>query len=206
MVRLAFRFALLLVPVLFLISTAAPFTGQHLAPPDTALDELGFAACKLPCWAGITPGVTLLTETHTLMTEHLADVDLTLQVADSAMTFQVGSGFSGLMFYDGSRVSEVHLDAALPMSYLLETLGTPDCISASKGTTQVNLTVFWEEGARFTGAFLLFDGRMAWQPETTTRTVLMGAFEVCDTPGILPWNGFAPAWHYAGQVSGLAIR
>jgi hypothetical protein len=203
MARLAFRFALLLVPVLFLISTAAPFTGQRLAP--TALDSLGFAACKLPCWAGITPGLTPFAQADELLVEHLPNVDITLHLLSSALTFQVDNELSGILFYDGGHVSEIHLEVVMPINYFLETLGTPDCVTASKGPTEVSLSVIWETSDGFIGAFLLFDGRMGWNPALVTRSVLMGTVNVCDTPGILSWKGFAPAWHYAAQVSGLAV-
>lgn len=199
MIPVAARIAVFLAPSLLVFNVIASFAGQHFVSPSPRWDELGFAACNLPCWAGITPGQTPFAEANELIAEYLADVNIHFYLTRAAMTFQAGTGdsaFGGVFYYDGSRVTEIHLDMALPVRDLLDKLGTPDCVWAARGSQQIPLTIYWERNHLSIGAFLNFDGRMAWTPNMRTRSLLMGTTLPCNTPGMLPWMGFAPAWRY----------
>ncbi len=207
MALLAVRCAVWLAPLLFAISAIVPLIGQRLPPPESGVEAIGFAACSLPCWAGITPGLTPFAEANELMAEHLPAFSIPTFLTTSTLSFQTVTSqpnLAGALYYDRSRVSEVHLDVALPVWYLLDNLGTPDCVWVSRGNMQAVMAVYWEGQDLSTSAYLLFDGRMGWKLEMPTRFLQMSTTLTCKTTGIVPWMGFAPAWRYYQLASATA--
>jgi hypothetical protein len=209
MALLAVRCAIGLASLLFAISATAPLIGERLSSPESGVEAIGFAVCTLPCWAGITPGRTWFAEANGLMAEHLPTFSIPTFLTASTLSFQTVTSepnLAGALYYDRSRVSEVHLDVALPLWYLLDNLGTPDCVWVSRGNMQIVMAVYWEREDISTGAYLIFDGRMAWTLEMPTRFLRMSTTLTCNTPGIVPWMGFAPAWRYNERASEVAVR
>lgn len=208
MFPLALRCVAWLTPLLFVVSTTASLIGQRLPPLELEIEAVGFAACRLPCWAGITPGVTPFAEASELMAEHLPAFSIPSFLTTSTLSFQTITSepnLAGALYYDSSRVSEVHLEVALPIGYLLDRLGTPDCVWVSRGNIQAVMAVYWEAEELSTGAYLIFDDRMAWKLQMPTRYLQMSTTLTCNTPGIVPWRGFAPAWRYENTTSGTAV-
>jgi hypothetical protein len=208
MLLLAIRCVAWLAPLLFVVSTTAPLIGQRLPPPQLEIEEIGFAACTLPCWAGITPGLTPFAEASELMAEHLPAFSIPSFLTTSTLSFQTITSepnIAGALYYDSTRVSEVHLEVALPIGYLLDRLGTPDCVWVSQGNLQAVMAVYWEGEELSTGAYLIFDGRMAWKLEMPTRYLQMSTTLTCNSPEIVPWMGFAPAWRYDEAASRTVV-
>lgn len=208
MTRYVLEFALWLAPFLFAASVLMSFGGQRLSPRASPLDEPGFAACRLPCWAGITPGLTPFAEANELIAQHLPDYRVPTFLTTSSLSFQTIASepaLSGVLFYDSTRIGEIHLDAGLPVWYLMDTLGKPDCVWVSEGPSQIMLTLFWESNGRSTGGYFFFDPRSGWQSNTRTRFLQMSTVLSCDTPGMILWMGFAPAWRYAAMAGGIAV-
>jgi hypothetical protein len=204
MTRLAVRFAALFVPLLFVIS-AMTSTVDTPVQESSAGEDMGFAACKLPCWAGITPGRTHFAQANQLMARHLPAFSIPTFLTTSTLTFQTVSSdpmISGSLYYDGGRVSEIHLDVGLPAGYLLDTLGTPDCVWVSRGNPQIVLTLYWEQNGLSTGAYFVLSRDRSWQRDMLTRFLQISTIQNCDIPGILPWQGFARAWRYEALASG----
>jgi hypothetical protein len=199
MTPVAIRSAVLLAPLLLVFSMVAPLAGQGLPPAASIGAELGFGACKLPCWAGITPGQTPFAQANERMAEHIPPYTIPVFLTTSTLSFETTPGqplLVGSLYYADSRVSEIHLEVGLPLSYLLESLGSPDCVWASPGTSFTVLALFWEGQGLSTGAYLIFDGRRGWKLNMETRFLQMSTYLSCDTPGIIPWRGFARAWRY----------
>jgi|FLYN01.1.fsa_nt_gi hypothetical protein len=207
MTLLTMLFAAWLVPLLFVISAAVPLIGQQAPLRQSPLEDIGFTACRLPCWAGITPGLTPFAEASELLVEHLPDFRIPTFLTSSSLTFQAVSAepyITGALYYDGSRVSEVHLDVDLPMWYLLDRLGTPDCVWVSRGSAPAVVSIYWEGRNLSTAAYLVFEGRLAWTLDMPIRFLQMTTTLNCTTVGMLPWMGFAPAWRYE-QIAAEAI-
>jgi hypothetical protein len=67
------------------------------------------------------------------------------------------------------------------------------------------MAVYWEGEELSTGAYLIFDGRMAWKLEMPTRYLQMSTTLTCNSPEIVPWMGFAPAWRYDEAASRTVV-
>jgi len=199
MVRMAVRLALWLVPIHLVVIGAMPLLGPHRPPRDAGLADAGFAACKLPCWAGVVPGVTPFAEANRLLSSHLPPYRIPTFLTTSTLSFETinsAPAVSGVLFYEQTRVGAVHLATPVPLWYLLETLGTPDCVWVSQGGAQALISIFWERSLPSTGAYFPFAERAAWELDMPARFLQMSSTSSCATPGALPWRGFAPAWRY----------
>jgi hypothetical protein len=207
MALLTLRCVIRLALLLFVISAIVPMIGKRLSSLDSGVEEIGFTACELPCWAGITPGLTPFADAGELMAEHLPAFSIPSFLTTSTLSFQTITSepdLAGALYYDNSRVSEVHLEVALPIGYLFDSLGTPNCVWTSPGNMQAVMAVYWEDEDLSTAAYLIFDGSMTWEMEMPTRFLQMSTTLTCDTQGIVPWMGFAPAWRY-GEVASAMI-
>ena len=206
MSRLVLRFAVLILPLLFILSVLVSLV--RTPPEDSGAGAIGFAACKLPCWAGITPGLTPFAEANELLGQHLPEYQIPTFLTTSTLTFQTIAAepmISGSLFYDGTRVGEIHLDVRLPASYLLDRLGTPDCVWVVRGSVPLIVRVYWERNGLSTGAYFIFDRDAGWQRDMLTHYLQMSTTLSCDIPGILPWRGFARAWRYEEMASREAV-
>jgi hypothetical protein len=199
MIASVIRLALWLLPISILFSGVAFLTGRQLPAQDAGLDELGFAACKLPCWAEITPGLTPFDEASQILSAQFSGLRFPMYNATTGFSFEINTTsppVSGLLYYQGNTVAEIHLYLNLPMWYLIDIQGTPSCVSVSRSGPYISLSIFWERDGLSTGTLVFFEDGSTWQPVMRTRYLQMSTTPVCDLPGMLPWLGFARAWHY----------
>lgn len=199
MIRLAARCAVWFAPLYFILSGLALLIGPRLPPRESELGNLGFEACRLPCWAGITPGLTPFAQANRLMAEYLPNFSVPTFLTTSNLTFQSITSepaIAGTLYYDEAGVSEIHLDVSLPVWYLLDTLGAPDCVWLSSASGPTVMSIYWEKNNLSIAALLIFEGRTAWTLEMPTHFLQMTTNLSCGVAGMLPWMGFAPAWRY----------
>lgn len=196
-----FRLLARLLPLILALCVVVPvFSGRH----DSAAEwqAFGFGACALPCYAGITPGVTPFDAIQPLLMENVPRLDRRMIGSGSALNFWAtipSQQLSGLIRYESGLVGEIQLNVVLPLTALITELGTPDCILLSaSGEPGHNTVIFWERGVVSIGAVLERnqrriningDARALW-----LRIAVPGD---CSLRGALPWQGFAPLWTYA---------
>lgn len=168
---------------------------------DPAWEALGFAACDLPCWAGIVPGMTPFAEAFDRLAAHMPALESRVLLGGSQINFAAsldGRYLTGLIFSDRDRVGSLRMTLIVPVSELFDRAGPPDCVIY---LSMLNMpysaaTLFWERDGLLVGTLL--DGqadRIA--PSARTQLLWISAVDsACDRPESVAWRGFAPRWRY----------
>lgn len=201
-VKLVARLAVIVLTLCLLLCGALLTFGARQPAEDDAWTRFGFLTCELPCFAGITPGVTDFDETSALLTEHVSALDPRIIASGSSVNFfaRVPSQLlSGIVRYQsGGQVGEIRINAVLPVERLMAQLGTPDCILVDTASTDRSAVIFWERGAISIAAVL--------DANLSALRLNGGAFALwlraavtppdCVLRGARAWQGFAPLWVY----------
>lgn len=176
-------------------------------PVDVIGSRFGLTACALPCWAGIVPGETPFEQAPQTIADHLPITQNRFMVSSSHINYWLtitDEPFSGLIDFERGVVSDIRINAPVPMWYMIALLGTPDClwIGDPSISQQDTIAVYWQRDSLSTGAFLNFEEGTRWQPDTLMDTVWVGTeIGFCEDVGLQAWRGFAPFWRYRQQNS-----
>jgi hypothetical protein len=213
--------------IVLIFALTVTLTGIAQAIPAQAIpfsDELrqfGFAACDLPCWAGIRVGETTLDESEMLFREYVTAPTTSFTpgamnvivygVAHTGVLVGGEMGFSGVMM--GNEPLEQHtqltmlsISTPIPLWLFVVTLGTPDVVN-----------MFWREGNQYGMDLHWFrDGNTIqasidpaemgtnWGRSANVKLMRVMAGYLFSTdsgrasaPQNLPWMGFAPLSRYA---------
>ncbi len=198
------RLTLRLLPACLLLCAVVPVFGARQLPRSEAWEQFGFDYCKLPCFAGITPGVTPFNGIAQLLLWHIPVIDPSLIASGSAINFWARlptQQLGGLMRYERGTVGEMRFNGSLPVGEMVAELGSPDCILPNTQGDPDRLTViFWERSGVSIGALIAPDQRTinlnADALALWLRAIAPG--DDCSLWGALPWRGFAPLWRYTG--------
>jgi hypothetical protein len=106
---------------------------------------------------------------------------------------------SGIIRYaPGGGVSEIRLNARLPVERMIDQLGAPDCILGRTSESPAQMTViFWERGVVSVGA-VLRAGEKSVNLKSDVLAIWLRAVNPsdCSLRGAVAWRGFAPLWSY----------
>ncbi len=201
--RLVFR----LFTVCLALCAVLPFLAARAARIPADWEALGFSACQLPCFAGITPAETPFRDVSTLLMRHIPALDPRLMHSGSAIHFQAAlwrtqdspKQLNGLVRYDrGTTVSEVRVSTSVPLELVFAQLGAPDCILPGGAfSTQQSMVIFWERGAISVAAVLgRGENRVRLNGDAYALWLRAVNPPDCAMRGSLRWRGFAPVWAY----------
>jgi hypothetical protein len=199
--RVAARAAAAVTAVCALAVLAVQVAAQVALPGSSASPQPGFDACALPCWAGVTPGVTIFADAPDRVSAHVGG-NVMFRTTGDRLLFEIGPGpqLSGAIYNDRGRVDSLRLETRFPLWRLVDTLGTPRCALAGRVSGgQWRMTVYWdmEPGIQI-AALAVLNTPDDWQPGTPMRTLLvLTGTDSCRDTGAHPWTGFAPLWHYS---------
>lgn len=178
--------------------------------PPRQWDPYGFAACDLPCWAGIVPGKTSFDEIMPLLEEHLRVPYSTSQPAYSNVTYVVFGdetySLQAQIVLEGRGVRELQLYnlTYLPSDWqhILAELGTPDCVTPRRASRSSfnGIALHWQgENGLVIRSFLPLDRDAMILPDERAVPLLgvaRSAMGACEDRLTIPWRGFAPLWRY----------
>jgi hypothetical protein len=190
--RLALIALILLLPLVLLAANQRP------VPP---LDSPGFAACALPCWAGIIPGETRTLDAPQVMASQFADAEFEFTQVGIQINFSLDGPeqrLEGVIYDDRGIVSSYRMMMRMPLWQLMDVLGTPQCISSQTYPDGGELISLWwinEDHAISSGIILL--PPPDWNPSVYVFT--LASFtdtERCSASDVKPWRGFTPLWFY----------
>lgn len=170
---------------------------------DTGIENgTGFGVCSLPCWAGITPGVTTTADVIALL-DLPAFTELP-QTFNEGVFFTIESpttNFEGIVRGDHRGiVNLIRLIGPLPIPYLFGQLGQPDCALYPDPSTSI--TVIWLR-EQITIRVILFpdlDGNIHPDGNAHFLDIHLSTTQ-CTQPETLPWLGFVPSWRYMRQLN-----
>lgn len=163
------------------------------ANPD--LTAFGFAACALPCWAGIEAGQTPFVRANELIAGTLEGISHQIMVSGSQITViarREERRFIAQVHYNGGLAGALRLRVDLPLVDLIGDLGLPACARFNR---TLALTWFFrrdDESIIITALAdrVSLDGAM-------TEMWIAPAGATCAEIDSLPWRGFGPNWIYA---------
>lgn len=202
LIRLMLRLALPLVVLLLVLMGGAARIGSATPTFDYRQSIPGFRSCELPCWAGITPLQTDYTRVRETLVMGLAGMNVVARDYIGHTTFSAsGAGLyelSGAVYENRGRVGDLRIDAAFPLWFLMNQLGTPVCVSTDPmSTNQATVTIYWQLDNVYVAGLVVVNRQNPWQADTATRAIyVFTANDACQRPGAYPWQGFAPLWFY----------
>lgn len=169
--------------------------------PLPALSTLpDFAACDLPCWAGVVPLETPFGEVVKIITVNLPHRRLNFRAYNTQISFDSGSPpFFGMVYSDRGTVDAVRLEVSIPLWMLLDALGKPTCVRVSRIVTSFTdvMVLYWERSAHSLISIVLLDNPAEWSPGAPTDELLVTPFSNdCDLLNAPAWQGFARVWRY----------
>lgn len=213
---------LLLTSIIALLIAFASLPKQPL-PLSQAAVEFGFAACDLPCWAGVTLFQTPIEVVIPLIEQHVtADIDvlrLSWQRPSQIMFDATSSSGEELEVYTGGGyrnetaeeiADTMRFDLRLPLWHLILSMGEPTCVKVEQFTENtLSLTLLWQSETLIASTSLLFfDNDWTMYTETLNLNLSLPIppewrglvdSEGCETTDS-PWLGFARLRHYAAYL------
>src|SRR5690606_25812707 len=190
-----------LLIITLILCSAVPALGKRATIDVPAWHAFGFAACALPCWAGITPGETSFDKAFDLLVQHVPSLNTQVLMSGAQIPFSANLAdqyASGFLYYNQGEVGNIRLSVQLPLIQLIERLGTPSCYFSGESSYDGlgSLTIYWElDGVLIAG--LISQGTEDVQPTTPVDGVAFSPDEsACDLAETHPWLGFAPRWRY----------
>jgi hypothetical protein len=194
-VRLLIRLA---VPCLILCAALPAFGGRPLAP-DEAWEALGFGVCDLPCFAGVVPGRTGFQVAPETLRMQVPLIGRRMFYNNAVLNFWASSQnyeLAGWAGYDRGTVGELRLTVPLPLDYLIDQLGTPDCVMPRIPPTERSGVYWVREGVSIVA--LLSLGQHNFNLHTRSTGLWLRAFrpDDCGESGAVAWRGFTPTAEY----------
>lgn len=191
----------LLVLLTFVYGVAAWLARGALARPlndaNPDLTAFGFAACALPCWAGIEAGQTPFVRANELIAGTLEGISHQIMVSGSQITVIARRDerrFIAQVHYNGGVAGALRLRVDLPLVDLIGTLGLPACARFNR---TIALTWFFQRDDETIIITALAD-RVSLDG-VMTEMWISPAGATCAEIDSLPWRGFAPNWIYAAR-------
>lgn len=184
------------------LCVVVPVLGARQLPPHEAWQQFGFDACNLPCYGGITPGRSDFSNSASSLIQQVPAIDRRMISTGTSLSFWARmptEQLSGIIRYElGGGVSEIRLNARLPVDHVLDQLGAPDCIlgRTTEGSTQTTV-IFWERGVVSIGAVLsTLEKGVNLKAEVLSIWLRAVNPPDCSLRGAIAWRGFAPLWAY----------
>jgi hypothetical protein len=195
--RTASRLILLLLLAWGGSGAAALLIGKQQPGAEDVLAHYGFAACELPCWAGITPGVTTSGFIIPLIEKNVPAYEHARFPEWGIVAFQLENDMGGnVRFYEA--VNQIYLiNIEIPLTYLFEHLTLPDCVSADESA----MLMMWMRGENvIISTFLGSPSRIlsGGDASSTGLMIFEAGADFCQT--YPDWRGFAPVWFYRQQT------
>jgi hypothetical protein len=200
MLQLCARLTLSIFAVCALLTALAPLIAPRPVASAAVWEAFGFAACELPCWAGVHLGETSVMEGLQRITANMPalsgfdGVGDTVDVWGSQDQYLINASLYPLL--DG-KISGIEMLVTLPTDLLLTRLGQPDCIYVTSWQT---FSLSWSTGQ---GAFqmsILGTLREFYTPHDAQVSISLRAGDrltECATKRATPYAGIAPWWRYA---------
>jgi hypothetical protein len=199
LLSLCARLLLRLIAFLCLLGFALPAFGGRPLAPDEVWDDLGFTACDLPCFAGVVPGRTGFQTAPEVLRNRLPLIGRRMFYNNAVLSFWASSAryeLAGWAGYDRGMVGELRLTAPVPFDYLLDHLGTPDCIMPRIPPTERSGVYWIREGVSIVALLSLDQHNF----DLTTRStgLWLRAFrpDDCAGAGAVGWRGFTSTAEY----------
>ncbi|MBL8130579.1 MAG: hypothetical protein JNL42_01870 [Anaerolineae bacterium] len=183
----------------------------HLANDEAGVETvessvragMGFEACVLPCYAGLTPGRTPFADAAALLTANIPLLTRHMLIDARTLRFEVeapNAHLTGVVSNENGRVGSVQLRGIFSVRGLLADFGAPNCILAGSPSDAGGLHyLVWQiDGLLLRAAVDAQPRLLALDQESDGLWIGAGGSEAC-TGDLLPWHGFAPAWHYRGE-------
>lgn len=207
-----FRVTLRLIAPILLVCAAltalTPRLWQRPVESSPLWTAFGFAACALPCWAGITVGQTPSGAVIERLAAGLPVFSNYMQAGDAVLLLgsQAETMLNGVITYERRgvvRAIEFNLAPALPADALIDRLGAPDCLITSVEVSNGLRTsvVYWESGDFWLSAWVWggLDGMLSGGG--TIYAVTMTATQTaddspCQQNRAIRWKGIALWWRY----------
>jgi hypothetical protein len=221
--RWLLRFSILLLLILALLTGVTRLLGQS-QPNPALIDMLHLTECAPPCWIGIVPGKTTLTEARTriinvfgqsgyLLTFDLISAPGLAWINVEQPADPIGILLITLTAHDNRVVDTITFDFS--SIYLRDRIYLADVINLLGSPSRVMLPVFPARGRQAIGEFaLLYDhnqnGLMAtallsdpvdWQQEVQLLVVYRrGQLPVGPFSQFQPWHGFSSLDQYYSRL------
>lgn len=190
---------LFLAPVLVLCCLLAMAAGRQMEVSASAksAEQRLLQICTLPCWAGLTPGETDFKAVTRILNSQIARLNPKPGLTSSVISFGIDTDqqhIGGLIHYNRGRVGVISLTMKLPLSLLMDELGTPDCVDQPALRTR-SLIVYWARDLYFIRTLLVASEYGRLSAGIQAQDLQIGPD---DNPcaGRIPWQGFAPIWRY----------
>ncbi|MDX2161075.1 MAG: hypothetical protein SF162_07090 [bacterium] len=175
-------------------------------------ESFGLAACELPCWSGIVPGVTPFERAPYLIEDHVRGLARAAYVEGEQINIwavQDGTQMAAIVQPSMNRVGVVRLVLTIPLETLIGQFGAPSCVwvdwENANGIPHRLMMVYWVLPNANVGATVTdFEGAALLGGSGITTAYANGLFislrmsdRFCDGDQIQSWRGFAPAWRYS---------
>ncbi len=205
MLRLLFRLSLLIFALTAVMIALAPLAAPRPVDATPAWTAYGFAACELPCWAGITVGETPFADTVALTAASVPA--LTSHTIAGSPVFLWGTAdpyyFSGLVYLGETTVGRVELSLKLPADYLIARFGLPACVLSGPDVNQAGhlSAIYWGGADWVAAAFVNGSANGLFGPAATIYafSVFRGNMSPCPKT-TAPWRGAAAWWRYTAWI------
>ncbi|MBN8634642.1 MAG: hypothetical protein J0M07_04910 [Anaerolineae bacterium] len=206
MLRLLFRLSLLIFALAAVVIALAPLAAPRPVAASPAWAAYGFAACDLPCWAGITVGETPFGATVPITAQNIPR-RIAYTIAGSSVFLWEDVDpyyFTGLLSAAGvETVGRIQLTVSLPADYLLERLGLPACVFSVRDFNGLSYTstIYWSGADWVVEASVSSPARSLFTPGATIKAVVLfsGTMQPCPKT-TAPWIGAAAWWRYTAWI------
>lgn len=206
MSRLIVRLTLWLLPAGLFLSGAALVTGRQAVPEDVSNLLLSFQICPLPCWGGVTPGITPPEDTAAVLAENLSDFSSRETFNGSVFYFgaqRLADKITGITQFSRGRLRSITLNVVLPLFTLIELAGEPDCIyvwpTGQKPDQTTTFVLYWRMQRVYIRTLVVSDQAGRMKVDAVARNIDFYIDEgICQDQQV-SWIGFAPAWRYLQQ-------
>ena len=210
MTRFILRFALITTVTSSLLVALLPFTTRYIPIPQPDYwDRFGFSTCELPCYAGMTPGMTSFEQVPMLLDQNVPALLRSVLVSGSQINFMAvydPYAASGLIQPAMGTVGRIQLSLRVELIDLIERLGVPDCVWVDPNPAELEtIVLYWSVDRVVIGATV---AEPLFQPPTFSQwwnhfNVIGMVFSIdnpeaplCSDPAVVGWHGFAPVWRY----------
>lgn len=197
--QMAARLTIMLaaLPLLLIFGWLLILRQQPLPP----LDYPGFDACMLPCWAGILPDETRTLDAPQVMASQFAGAEFEFSQVGMQINFTIDSPeqrLEGVIYDDRGVVGSLRVMLRMPLWQLMETLGTPQCISTQTYPDGGELvSLWWVNDQHAISSGVILPPPPEWDASAQVFTLaVFNDTERCHAPDVKPWQGFAPLWFY----------
>jgi hypothetical protein len=162
--------------------------------------KFGFETCALPCYAGMSPGLTRIADAPTLIEHNVGGLVGLVLPSGSYIDYSAlneDRSLSGFVQSQFGTISHIQLSTTIEFSVLIEQLGVPDCISVDWYNPRIRWFV-WEQAGSSIVATLSHTNpvRSLGGLMQTDHISIRGSTHLCNSPQTMNWRGFAPAWRY----------